>query len=53
MKKLLVPIICASAVFLSSCNSSCNKKQCKDSVEVSVDTNTVVKVDSLAKDSVK
>lgn len=53
MKKLLVPIICASVVFLASCSSVCEKKQCSDSVQVSVDTNTVVKSDSLAKDTVK
>lgn len=52
MKKLLVPIICATAALVASCSSSCEKNTSKDSTIVVVDS-VKVKSDSLSKDSVK
>ena len=52
MKKLLVPIICATAALVTSCSSRCEKNTCKDSTTIVVDS-VKVKSDSLVKDSVK
>jgi|688.fasta_scaffold1971969_2 hypothetical protein len=48
MKKLLVPIICVSFALLS-----CGETKKTDSVDSTKVDSVVVKVDSLAKDSVK
>jgi hypothetical protein len=50
MKKIIVPIICASIAVLASCGNGGNKAESNDST--SVDSIAVV-VDSLSTDSVK